>query len=58
MDNKELEFVSVIVTLLLKYGLPAVIEAIQTMQVVDPTLEDIRALKCRVKHPDEYLGNG
>lgn len=58
MDNKELEFVSAVVTLLLKYGLPAVIEAIQTMQVVDPTLEDIRELKCRVKHPDEYLGNG
>lgn len=58
-DNKTeltLTFILVIVELVLKHGIPAVVNIIKLWQVKgEPTLEDIRALKTIIKPPELYF---
>lgn len=58
MSNKDLEVTLAIGTLILKYGLPAALEMIQTWQMDCPTLDDIEALKYMVRPPETYFKEG
>lgn len=46
--------VLLILELATKYGIPAVQKIISTWQKDTVTLEDVEALRERLKHPDEY----
>ena len=50
-----LSFISVILEMLIKYGLPAVLNTIKLWNISDPTLEDIRKLKSVIKPPELYF---
>jgi len=54
--DKNLMFIIAILELLVKYGLPAVIQIIQTWGIKgEPTLEDIERLKSMVSPFDSYF---
>jgi len=54
MTPAEIALATAVLELILKYGAPAAIEMIRTMQTDNPTADDIRALTTRVAHPDTY----
>jgi len=54
MDEERIAFIAVITELVLRYGIPAALDILREFKVERPTLEDIRALKNRVPHPDTY----
>lgn len=56
MTPAEIAAIAALLELILKYGLPAVIEMIKALQTDNPTAEEIRALALRVPHPDTYEG--
>ena len=53
--NVSLLFVIAITELILKYGLPGALKVIADWKVDDPTIDDINALRARVKKPEEYF---
>ncbi|MFA5391837.1 MAG: hypothetical protein WC331_10510 [Candidatus Omnitrophota bacterium] len=58
MTGSEIAAVAALLELTLKYGVPAAVEMIKTLQTDNPTAEDIRALAPRVPHPDTYEKGG
>jgi len=54
MDKEEYLFALTLTQMILEYGVPAVIQAIQTWEIDEPTVEDIRALKI-TKKPEDYF---
>ena len=51
----ELMFASVIIELILKYGIPGALEVIYDWDMKNPTAEDIQALRMRVLKPETYF---
>ncbi len=51
----EFLFISAIVELILKYGVPGALQVIADWDIKDPTIEDIEALRTRVQKPEEYF---
>ena len=57
MNDKNLEFMLAVGTLVLKYGLPAAIELMRTWRIEgEPTEADIADLRAMVPLPDTYFG--
>jgi hypothetical protein len=57
MDSKKVEFTLVITEMILKYGVPAAVQAVQSFSTTDPSIEEIRALKLLVKDPKHYFSS-
>lgn len=55
MDDKTLMFVLTISNLILEKGIPAALSIIKSWNIEDPTLEDILALKEKLKDPESYF---
>lgn len=51
----EFLFISAIVELILKYGVPGALQIIADWDIKDPTIEDIEVLRKRVLKPEEYF---
>ena len=54
MKKEQVELISIIIGLIVQYGVPAVIAGIGALQKDEVTLEDIKALKDLIKPPEEY----
>ncbi len=54
MNKDTLNLITVIIGLVIQYGVPAVQGAIQAWGKEEITLEDIEALKGLIKPPEEY----
>jgi len=54
-DAKKVEFTLLMTELILRHGVPAAIQAVQAFKTNDPTIEEICALKYRVKDPEDYF---
>jgi len=53
MDS--LIFVSIMIDLILKYGLPGALAIIDEWKEENPTLDDFEKLRDKVKRPEEYF---
>jgi hypothetical protein len=53
-NSKDAMMIVAILDKFLKYGVPAVIAAIRSMRVENPTYEDIMALQI-IKKPEDYF---
>lgn len=51
----ELALVTAIGEMVLKYGVPAALQIMKEWEVIEPTLEDIAALRERVPRPGTYF---
>lgn len=58
MTQQQTELAVVAVEMILRHGVPAFMQAMQTMQTDNPSLEQIRALKERLKTPESYFDHG
>jgi hypothetical protein len=54
MKKDQLELITIIIGLIVQYGVPAVIAGIGALGKEEITLEDIKALKGLIKPPEEY----
>jgi len=54
MNANTLNLITLIVGLVVQYGVPAVTSAINALGKEEVTLEDIEALKALIKPPEEY----
>lgn len=54
----ELVFIQTMLDLILKYGVDGVIEVIKAWNVINPSIEDIEALRTSIKPPEEYFKEG
>ncbi len=54
MKKEQLEFITIIIGLIMQYGIPAVLAGIASLQKDEVTLEDIKALKDLIKPPEDY----
>ena len=52
-----MELITVIVSLILQYGVPSAIQIIEELKKDEITPEDIAALKLLVRPPEEYFPN-
>lgn len=55
MTGLELQAALTIIEFILKFGVPTALSIIKTIEGDAPTLEDIIALKDKVKRPEEYF---
>lgn len=54
MKKEQIELISIILGLIIQYGVPAVLAGIGALGKEEVTLEDIKALKDLIKPPEEY----
>jgi hypothetical protein len=54
MDPVTLSLIAGIIGLVIKYGAPVVVDAINSMNKTTITLEDITALEDLIKPPEQY----
>ena len=54
MNQATLQLITMIMGLVIQYGVPAVQAGIQALGKEEVTLEDIEALKRLIKPPEEY----
>ena len=54
MKKEQVELISIIIGLIVQYGVPAVVAGIGALGKDEITLDDIKALKDLIKPPEEY----
>jgi hypothetical protein len=54
MKKEQVEIISIIIGLVVQYGVPAVIAGIGALGKEEVTLDDIKALKDLIKPPEDY----
>ena len=54
-DNKNLMLALTIGELIISKGIPAMLSIIKAWDVENPTIQDIEALKLKVKDPETYF---
>ena len=54
MKKEQVEFISIIIGLIVQYGVPAVLAGIGALGKDEITLDDIKSLKDLIKPPEEY----
>ena len=57
MSPADKEMAVVAVEMIIKHGLPVFLGAVRTLEMDDPTVEDIQTLKEQVKDPESYFNN-
>ena len=55
MTPADKEMAVVAVEMIIKHGAPVFLEAVRTLQMDNPTIEDIQALREQVKDPESYF---
>lgn len=56
MDSKDIENVLSITEMVMRFGIPLVIDVVKTIQEKSPTIADIHNLKLSLRDPESYFG--
>lgn len=54
-SDARIELILTLTELIARYGIPAALKAIATLRSEEPTIEEIKALRHKVKDPESYF---